>query len=352
VERTSVIFRNVTKTYGPIFAVRDVSFEVPAGALATLLGPSGCGKTTTLRLIAGLEMASSGTIAIAGRDVTHVQANARDIAMVFQSYALFPHMDVLGNVAFGLRNTGRSRTEAEIEARKALVLVGLADFADRLPSQLSGGQQQRVAVARAIVLRPKVLLLDEPLSNLDAKLRRRVREDIRELQQRLGLTVVYVTHDQQEALAVSDLVIVMSNAEIAQMGTPEQLYTAPATRFVADFIGDANIVNANIEARQGELARVRIEAVTLELPHHGRSAGPAEVALRPTAIRLDEAGHADAFCKGTVARAAYLGDQFEYTVRTPAGDLLVVDRLGTRRWPTGSEVSLIVDPRGAAVLRA
>jgi iron(III) transport system ATP-binding protein len=272
--------------------------------------------------------------------------------MVFQSYALFPHMNVLANVAFGLLNTGRSKAQAEIEAQEALALVGLSGFAERLPSQLSGGQQQRVAVARAIVLRPKVLLLDEPLSNLDAKLRRRVREDIRELQQRLGLTVVYVTHDQQEALAVSDQVIVMSNAEIAQMGPPDELYDAPATRFIADFIGDANVVSGDLEALTGTTARVRLLDSALDLPHHGRLKGPVEIALRPSAIHLDEPGEAGALCEGTVTKASYLGDQLEYTVTTPAGELFVVDRRRGRRWPVGARVALGIDPRGAAVLRA
>ena len=194
----------------------------------TLLGPSGCGKTSTLRLIAGLEHASSGRILIDGADVTNLSAAERDVSMVFQSYALFPHMTVMENVCYGLRAGGMKRTQAEAVAAEKLVTVGLAGFERRLPSELSGGQQQRVAVARAIVLEPRVLLFDEPLSNLDAKLRRRVREDIRALQQQLALTVVYVTHDQEEALAVSDRIIVMHSAVIVQDGTPRELYERPA----------------------------------------------------------------------------------------------------------------------------
>jgi len=213
----SVEFRGIVKRYGSVTAVDDVSFSIAPGELVTLLGPSGCGKTTTLRLIAGLEMATEGTIAIAGKDVTRLSAADRDVSMVFQSYTLFPHMSVLENVAYGPNVQGVGKARAREMANEKLALVGLAGLGDRAPFELSGGQQQRVAVARALVLEPQVLLFDEPLSNLDAKLRRRVREEIRELQLSLGLTVAYVTHDQQEALAVSDRIIVMSNASIAQV---------------------------------------------------------------------------------------------------------------------------------------
>jgi len=206
----------VTKLYGAVTAVRDVSFTIAAGSLVTLLGPSGCGKTTTLRLIAGLETVTAGRILIGDDDVTALGATERNVSMVFQSYALFPHMSVLDNVAYGPRVGGRSRRQAAESAREALAGVGLADLADRLPSELSGGQQQRVAIARALVLEPRVLLFDEPLSNLDARLRRQMREEIRALQQRLGITVVYVTHDQEEALGVSDRIIVMNHAVVAQ----------------------------------------------------------------------------------------------------------------------------------------
>ncbi len=220
----SVEFRHVTKRYGAVTAVKDVSFTIEPGTLVTLLGPSGCGKTTTLRMITGLEMASEGQILIGGRDVTKLSAADRDVSMVFQSYALFPHMTVLENVAYGPSVSGVPKAKAQAMARDKMALIGLKGYDDRLPSELSGGQQQRVAVARALVLEPQVLLFDEPLSNLDAKLRRRVREDIRDLQRSLNLTVAYVTHDQQEALAVSDRVIVMANAVVAQSGPPRELY--------------------------------------------------------------------------------------------------------------------------------
>ena len=229
----SVVFDRVTKIYGDIVtAVDSVSFTIEAGQLVTLLGPSGCGKTTTLRMIAGLEMASSGRITIGDIDVTRLPATDRDVSMVFQSYALFPHMSVAENVAYGLNVSGVPKAEVAERADDGLELVGLKGYGARMPAELSGGQQQRVAVARALVLEPQVLLFDEPLSNLDAKLRRQVREDIRDIQQTLGLTSVYVTHDQEEALAVSDRIIVMKNAVIAQEGSPRDLYEAPADLFV------------------------------------------------------------------------------------------------------------------------
>src|SRR3954449_13248365 len=219
---SGIELRDITKRYGddpraPL-AVKGISFEVPAGTLTTILGPSGCGKTTTLRMIAGLESPTSGTILMGGRDVTTLGPAERNVSMMFQSYALFPHMNVIENVGYGLRMSGLRKPEAAARAREALRGVGLVDFDERLPSELSGGQQQRVALARALVLEPAVLLFDEPLSNLDARLRRRVRQEIRELQQSLHLTVIYVTHDQEEALAVSDQVIVMDRGRIAQQG--------------------------------------------------------------------------------------------------------------------------------------
>lgn len=255
----------------------------------TLLGPSGCGKTTTLRLIAGLEMASEGQILIGGEDVTRLSAAERGVSMVFQSYALFPHMTVLENAAYGPTVSGLPRKQAEAMAAEKLALMGLKGYEKRLPSELSGGQQQRVAVARALVLEPRVLLFDEPLSNMDAKLRRRVREDIRELQQRLNLTVAYVTHDQEEALAVSDRIIVMSNAVIAEEGTPRELYEQPADLFVADFIGDSNIVDAEIVSISDGIATVRLSNILLRLPHRGLKEGPAKLSLRPEAIAIHSA---------------------------------------------------------------
>jgi iron(III) transport system ATP-binding protein len=342
-----VEFKNVVKRYGEVTAVDDISFSIQPGTLCTLLGPSGCGKTTTLRLIAGLEMVSSGTITIGGRDVTSAPASERDVSMVFQSYALFPHMNVLENVAYGPSVSGDRA--AKDKAHEKLRMVGLDQYASRMPSELSGGQQQRVAVARALVLEPQVLLFDEPLSNLDAKLRRRVREEIRELQQGLGLTVAYVTHDQQEALAVSDQIIVMSNARIAQIGAPRELYEAPRDRFVADFIGDANLVEAELGAHDGARAPVRLGGLEVMLEHRGAKPGPVRVAIRPESILLSNGGSP---LRGTVRKAAYLGTHMEYTVEAPVGPLFVVDRDVARPIAAGTEVSIALSDHGVALVPA
>jgi iron(III) transport system ATP-binding protein len=346
----SVEFRRVTKRFGPVVAVNDVSFTVEPGTLVTLLGPSGCGKTTTLRLIAGLEMASEGQVMIGQHDVTFLPATERDVSMVFQSYALFPHMTVLENCAYGLLALGRKRPQAQAAAREKLAQVGLSGFDDRLPSELSGGQQQRVAVARALVLEPQVLLFDEPLSNLDAKLRRRVREEIRELQQSLNLTVVYVTHDQQEALAVSDKVIVMDNAVIAQEGTPRDLYEQPANCFVAAFIGEANLVKGRLRRTTDPLGVVALGPLEIELPHRGAAEGEVQVAIRPESLGIAAATPASAHLPGTVRKAAYLGERMEYTVETTIGELFVVDGAVAQPVAAGTAVYLTLAPHGIAVV--
>ncbi|MEO8487369.1 MAG: ABC transporter ATP-binding protein [Betaproteobacteria bacterium] len=317
-----VVFDHVTKRYGSVTAVDDVSFRVEQGHLVTLLGPSGCGKTTTLRMVAGLEPVSSGRVLIGGTDVTLRAANERDVSMVFQSYALFPHMTVLENVCYGPRSMGIDKPKAREIANGKLAMLGLAGMEQRLPSELSGGQQQRVAVARSLVLEPKVLLFDEPLSNLDAKLRRRVRQEIRELQQELALTVLYVTHDQEEALAVSDHIIVMDGGRIAQEGPPRQLYEAPASRFLADFIGDANLVDGELTLTSAG-ASFGAGGVAAPVHANGMRAGPATLAVRPHRLRLVDPGRG--VIAGTLKRAAYLGSRNEYVVACPWGDLLVFD---------------------------
>jgi iron(III) transport system ATP-binding protein len=266
IERMSagIEFRQVTKRYGDArspLVVKGVDLVVPKGTLTTILGPSGCGKTTLLRMIAGLDAATAGTILIDGQDVTALGPAERNVSMVFQSYALFPHMNVLANVCYGLSVTGVAKDEAARRARAAMDSVGLAGYEQRLPSELSGGQQQRVAVARSLVLEPSVMLFDEPLSNLDARLRRSMREEIRSLQQRLKLTVAYVTHDQSEALAVSDQIVVMNAGLIAQAGTPQQLYEHPHSEFVAGFMGEAMLFSGQAQAdgtvQLGPLAAAR-----------------------------------------------------------------------------------------------
>jgi iron(III) transport system ATP-binding protein len=344
----AIEFRQVTKRYGDVVAVNDVSFTIGAGTLVTLLGPSGCGKTTILRMLAGLELPSSGTILIGDEDVTTRAAAGRDVSMVFQSYALFPHMTVLENVRYGLVVSGKGRPQADGEARTALATVGLTGLDARLPSELSGGQQQRVAVARALVLEPSVLLFDEPLSNLDARLRRQMREEIRELQQRLNLTVVYVTHDQAEAMAVSDRIIVMNRAVIAQEGAPRELYEQPRDAFVAGFMGDANRVRGVIARRDSTRADVTLGPVTLSLPHGGAPDGKCEVAIRPEAIELRYDGHAP--LSATVKKASYLGQLMEYTLDTPIGDLFVISTAVDRPLAVGAAVGVALANHGVVVI--
>ncbi len=344
-----VSFRNVTKVYGKdVVAVDDINLEIEAGKLVTLLGPSGCGKTTTLRMIAGLEIASKGSIFIGDQDVTLLPATDRDVSMVFQSYALFPHMSVMENVSYGLTFSGFDKSETKDRAQQGLDLVGLKGFGDRLPSELSGGQQQRVAVARALVLEPQVLLFDDPLSNLDAKLRRQVREDIRDIQQNLGLTVVYVTHDQEEALAVSDEIVVMRNAGIAQVGAPRDLYDAPADRFVADFIGEANILPCDITDVQGDLASIRIGDLSHSLAARGLTVGPANLAVRPTRFKL---GSAEGL-KMQVVKATYVGSRMEYTLDASFGQVFVVSENVDAPLSAGDAVTVGLDQIGPVLLPA
>jgi iron(III) transport system ATP-binding protein len=348
----AVVFDRVSKRYGGVTAVDEVSFEIEAGTLVTLLGPSGCGKTTTLRLIAGLEHASAGRILIDGADVTARSPAERDVSMVFQSYALFPHLSVLDNVCYGLRSSGVPKRQAADQARAKLDLVGLAGLEDRLPSELSGGQQQRVALARAMVLEPKVLLFDEPLSNLDARLRRRVRDEIRLLQQSLGLTAVYVTHDQSEALAISDRIIVMNSARIAQDGTPRALYEAPADRFVVNFMGEASILAVEVAALDGDTAIVRMGEATLSMPRRGLGLGAAELAIRPHAVRLSCDTDAAGAPRGFIRRAVYGGDHMEYdvTVNGFSEAVFAVDTNVSAPFAVGDEVGVTFSPTGLALL--
>ncbi len=345
----AVEFKHVTKSYGDVQAVRDLSFVIERGKLVTLLGPSGCGKTTTLRLIAGLEMATAGSIFIGGKEVTRLSASDRDVSMVFQSYALFPHMTVMQNVSYGLTMSRLSKAEVSEKALEGLELVSLSGFGERLPSELSGGQQQRVAVARALVLEPEVLLFDEPLSNLDAKLRRRVREEIRELQQKLELTTVYVTHDQEEALAVSDRIFVMNEAVIDQEGTPRQLYEEPLNLFVADFIGDANIVKAQILKIDGINADVDIGGIRTNLPHRGLISGEVNVAIRPQSICLSQSGNGNSI-PGTIIKAIYLGGHIEYTVDCILGELFVIDNQVEIKHNLDDAVFITLRTRGVSLI--
>lgn len=347
----AVTFAAVTKCYtAGIPAVDAIDLHITAGTLVTLLGPSGCGKTTTLRLIAGLETVTSGIIKVDELDVTTLPTTERDISMVFQSYALFPHMTVLDNVSFGLRMSNMTKKLAYQQAEEALEKIGLAGFGTRLPSELSGGQQQRVAVARALVLEPRVLLFDEPLSNLDARLRRKVRQDIRDLQQDLGLTVVYVTHDQEEALAVSDMTVVMDHGTIAQAGTPRELYEKPASKFVADFIGEANLLECQITEVTADQASVRLGPLTIQTDARGLSTGPAMLAVRPDQVQLTAVA-ADAL-PARLLKATYVGRQIEYVLNTEHGELFALSMDTNQKFANDSEVGIRFTNPGPVLIPA
>jgi iron(III) transport system ATP-binding protein len=340
-------FRQVTKRYsagGPL-VVKGIDFVVPKGSLTTILGPSGCGKTTTLRMIAGLEGPSGGQIFIDGKEVTQLGPNERQVSMVFQSYALFPHMTVLQNVSYGLEVSGLPRAQIPERARAALATVGLQGMDERYPSELSGGQQQRVAVARALVIEPAVLLFDEPLSNLDARLRRTMREEIRSLQQRLGLTVAYVTHDQSEALAVSDQIIVMDAGQIAQAGTPKALYERPASAFVAGFMGEAMLFDGQ-SLPDGAVSVGPIRFV----PRNRVAPGPVKAAIRPEAWRV--VPRVESLFGGVLIKQAYLGSFQELTIETQLGPVFVVTPQVQRQWTVGEELGLVLGEQGVTVVAA
>jgi len=345
----TIELRAVSKRYGAAAVVDDVSFTIEGGSLVTLLGPSGCGKTTTLRVIAGLETPSAGRVLIGGRDVTDRATAERNVSLVFQSYALFPHLTVLDNVAYGPRVRGDRPAAAQARARATLDLLGLAGLDARLPAQLSGGQQQRVALARALVLEPAALLFDEPLSNLDARLRRRVRDEIRALQRRLGLSVVYVTHDREEALAVSDRIIVMDGGRIVEAGAPAELFASPRTRFVADFLAEANIVTGRLVAVDGERGDVEVAGHVVRVPHRGHAVGAVTVSIRPDAVTV-HAGDGTGKISGRVTRAAFVGRVVEYAIETPAGELFVVAPAVEDALAPGASVSLSLSARGVALV--
>ena len=314
--------RALTKRYGEFAAVDHLDLDVPRGELVAFLGPSGCGKTTSLRMIAGLVPATSGRILVGGRDLTGVPTHRRDMGLVFQSYALFPHMSVAANVAFGLEMRKVPRDEIARRVKEAVALVHLAGKEDHRPAQLSGGQQQRVALARALVIRPSILLLDEPLSNLDAKLRDEMRNEIRDIQRRIGITAIFVTHDQVEALTMCDKVVVMNQGRLEQYGTPVSLYEAPRTAFVASFVGRTNRLRATARDGMAEFGGERFAAPP------GVS-GPVEVLIRPHRVRLSATSISDAPAgdhrvSGVVARAIFAGDILQYDVDV-AGQVVSVE---------------------------
>ena len=314
-----LVLKNVTKAFGKSVVIDDLDLTIKRGTMVTLLGPSGCGKTTILRLVAGLENPTSGQIFIDGEDVTKSSIQNRDICIVFQSYALFPHMSIGDNVGYGLRMQNVSKEERKQRVKEALELVDLAGFEDRYVDQISGGQQQRVALARALVLKPKVLLFDEPLSNLDANLRRAMREKIRELQQSLGITSLYVTHDQTEAFAVSDEVIVMNKGKIMQKAPAKDLYQRPNSLFLANFMGESSIFPAKLQGNTVNIHGYELalnNAAQFNLPDGDCLAG-----VRPEAVYLHENGAEAQRC--TIKSAVYMGIHWEVVAIWHGQDLLI-----------------------------
>jgi iron(III) transport system ATP-binding protein len=312
----------VNLSYGTNHVLKDVSLEIKPGELFAFLGPSGCGKTTLLRLIAGFNQADTGRVMVAGSDISHLPPWKRDVGMVFQSYALWPHMNVRRNVAFGLEERRVKSADIARRVAAALELVDLTGYAERKPSQLSGGQQQRVALARTLVVEPKVLLLDEPLSNLDAKLRTEVRRELRDLQRRLGLTTIFVTHDQEEANSICDRIAVMNAGVVQQVGTPMELYENPRNLFVANFLGTANIIDGRIGGGAYELADgTRVPVTT------GQAAAGSKLVFRPQSATLTAERTAAApgwiALTGTVAHREFLGASVRYGVRVAGGEIAV-----------------------------
>jgi spermidine/putrescine transport system ATP-binding protein len=349
---------DLAKHFRDVRAVDSVSMDIRSGEFFSLLGPSGCGKTTTLRMIGGFELPTYGRIELRGRDVTLDPPDKRPVNMVFQSYALFPHLDVGGNIAFGLRRRRVPGSEARRRVAEILDLVNLAGYERRRPHELSGGQQQRVALARALVNRPNVLLLDEPLGALDLKLRKRLQIELKRIQTEVGITFVYVTHDQEEALTMSDRIAVMNHGRVEQLGTPEELYERPATRFVADFIGTTNLLHGTVERVEGREATVRLdsgECCLIEAA--GRQSGQAvDLSVRPESVAIrarDETWEPTVGqpLEATVEQVAYLGASIQYQVRTSGGLALTVLAPKTgMRLPVAARVGLSWAPADALVL--
>ncbi|AKU64036.1 ferric transporter ATP-binding subunit [Aggregatibacter aphrophilus] len=317
-----LVLKNITKSFGKSVVIDNLDLTIKRGTMVTLLGPSGCGKTTVLRLVAGLENPTSGQIFIDGEDVTKSSIQNRDICIVFQSYALFPHMSIGDNVGYGLRMQNVNKEERKQRIKEALELVDLAGFEDRYVDQISGGQQQRVALARALVLKPKVLLFDEPLSNLDANLRRAMREKIRELQQSLGITSLYVTHDQTEAFAVSDEVIVMNKGKIMQKAPAKELYQRPNSLFLANFMGESSILPATLQGNTVNIGGYEVQLTNAA--QFNLADGDCLVGIRPEAVYLQENGTEAQRC--TIKSAVYMGNHWEVVAQWHGKDLLVNSR--------------------------
>ncbi len=349
----SVRFDRVSRRYGAVEALRAFTLEIAAGEFVTLLGPSGSGKTTALNILAGFIDASDGDVLLGGRSITRLPTEKRGVGMVFQNYSLFPHMSVLDNVAFPLRMRGVDKRERARRAEAALEMVQLGGYGARMPHALSGGQRQRVALARAVVFEPKVLLMDEPLGALDLKLREAMQLEIKRLHRRIGCTVIYVTHDQSEALTMSDRIVVMRAGAIEQAGDPQQVYDAPETRFVAEFIGETNVLAARAEAG-GQLVLGRHGAAAMPLPAGTAAGWRGEISLRPERLLRAEAPQAGPLrFPARIEEAVFLGDLVRYGATLPGGDPIVFHEhrsLGLPPLAEGSEVTLAFRPEHAVLL--
>ena len=347
---------DLVKRFGTFTAVDGIDLEIGSGEFFSVLGPSGCGKTTTLRLIAGFEAATSGQILVDDVDLATTPPHRRPVNTVFQSYALFPHLTVARNVAYGLRwhKNGESKATKEQRVAEALQMVQLESFADRRPAQLSGGQQQRVALARALILQPKVLLLDEPLGALDAKLRKALQTELTTLQQEVGITFVYVTHDQEEALTMSDRLAVMDQGRVEQVGTPDEVYESPRTAYVADFLGVANLLEADC-ARAGGRSTIQLGAFTLEATAGDQACiGPVKVVVRPERVQVTEGEPPGDNClPAMVERLVYVGPTTQVHLRLPHGAALqamVANHHGRPEWAPGTPVSATLPADSLRVL--
>ena len=327
--RGDLILKNLTKSYGDFSAVDDLSLVVPKGSFFALLGPSGCGKTTTLRMVAGLEEPTSGSIFVGETDITDMKPYRRPVNTVFQNYALFPHLTIFENIAFGLRRRGITESEVKTAVDKVLNLIELPQLATRKPNQLSGGQQQRIAVARAIVNRPALLLLDEPLGALDLKLRRQMQIELKWIQTEIGITFVHVTHDQEEAMTMADTIAVMNKGKIEQMGTPEELYDSPKTAFVANFLGQSNLIPGEVSGNDGNNLIVDLFGTKVAVPKARSSAHGSSVlvGIRPEKFRISPEGKnvsGNVLTGGKVSDVSYIGVSTQYQVEMPWGKELMV----------------------------
>ncbi|PTW59017.1 putative spermidine/putrescine transport system ATP-binding protein [Breoghania corrubedonensis] len=355
---SAVTLTNIVKRFGSVTAVHRMSMEIANGGFTTLLGPSGCGKTTTLRMIAGLIDPSEGDITIKGRRVNDIPIHKRNLGLVFQNYALFPHKTVAENVAFGLKYRNVSKADAQEKVRRALDLVQLPQVGERYPKALSGGQQQRIALARAIVIEPDVLLLDEPLSALDANLREDMRIELKRIQHRIGVTTVFVTHDQSEALAMSDKLVVMSNGVVEQIGEPEEVYTTPASEFVARFLGTSNILDARCTDLDTSSVVLDVPGIgRIEVPRarapHISGKGAAKLVLRAeklTVAPADAPGDDAIALPGTVEAVDYQGQAARYFLRLGEIPLQAINMIDQSPFAEGQAVSLRLRPRDCAAL--